>query len=272
GKLNGPLGFHALFSGQATGTALGRTSPNWDEILPVPNQPAPPNTVPLLDLDLHLYHLGVDAPVDYDVYKSFAEALSLTSIRTPGEIATGAEVAQAHVGASSQAVTSMSRPSADYVAAPTPSQRGLSTKPFSVHILPAALRASASDIGSHLSADQSQTSDFQIPGELAAFVQTSLQHLQCSGIVPGIARERAPMVCHDHLDHVQFMPDPIQVLLCVNPPQEVSEVKIYYSGQCERLTWIHGDVIILHAPCKVEASLVRCISVMVDSRGELVAQ
>lgn len=75
------------------------------------------------------------------------------------------------------------------------------------------------------------------------------------------------MVCHDRLDRVQFMPDPFQVLICVNPPQELSEVKIYYSGQCERLTWTHGDVIILHAPCEVEASRIKCISVMVDNSG-----
>uniref|UniRef100_A0A8H7MYC0 Uncharacterized protein n=1 Tax=Bionectria ochroleuca TaxID=29856 RepID=A0A8H7MYC0_BIOOC len=206
---------------------LKKAFPNWDDALPIVNRPAPPNTVPLLDLDLHLYHLRVDVPVDYDVYWSFAEALSLTSIRVPNRIAMGVEVGQAHVGTSSQAVASMSsndeatantsRPSAAYDAAPTPDQKSLRPKPFAMHLLPAAIRARASYIGSHLGAEESRTSDLQLPDEWTAFVQTSLGHLQHSGTLAGMVRKRAPMVCHGHLGRVQFMPDPLQVLLCVNP-------------------------------------------------------
>ncbi|CAG9983309.1 unnamed protein product [Clonostachys byssicola] len=262
GKRNGPLGFHALFSGQVTGHRLNEGYPDWDEMLPVPNQSAPPVPVHLLDLDLHLYHLGVDVPVDYDAYWSFAEALSLTNIRAPNRIATGVEIAQAHVGTSSQAVASMSRPSADNGAAPS-----LGPKPFSLYTLPGELSAQASDIGSHLGAAESGASDFRLPREWALFVQTSIYYLHSAGTLPGVMRKLAPMVCHDRLDRVQFTPDPVQVLICVNPPQEVSEVKIYSSGQCERLNWTHGDVIVLYTPCEVEASRIKCISVMVYKWG-----
>lgn len=173
-----------ILIGRASGGVLNEGSIDWDDILPVPNQPAPPNTVPLLDLDLHLYHLGVDAPVDYDVYWSFADALSLLSIRAPNRIATGVEIAQAHVGTSSQAVASMSRPSADYGAASTLGQGGVRSKPFSMHsVLPFALRAQASDIGSHLGAEESRTSNLRLPGEWGLLVKTSL-YVLVSSLIP----------------------------------------------------------------------------------------